>query len=96
MTALDGACWITEFRGIQGKLFLSGRSDFYLYIIDKIYVYNSLYLPDNALIVQNLYIESYLFVFYCETYTKHIPRKSFLQCFTFHHHLHQLNIYNTG
>ena len=52
----------------------------------------SLYLPDDALIVQNIYIESFLFVFYCETYNKYNPRKVYLQCFTFHHP-RQSNIY---
>ena len=37
----------------------------------------SVYLPDDALIGRNIYIESFLFVFNCETYTKFMPRKVF-------------------
>ena len=32
-----------------------------------------LYSPDDALVVRNIYIESF-FVFHCEMYTKYIPR----------------------
>ena len=49
--------------------------------IDNIIYYQlhkSLYLPD-ALIVRNKYMESFLFVFYCETYSKYIPRKVYYQ-----------------
>ena len=53
------------------------------------YKYLFMYLPDDALIVRNMYVVSFLFVFYCETYTKDIPRKVYLQCFTFHHHPRQ-------
>ena len=40
--------------------------------------HKSVYLPDYALIVRNTYIESFLFVLYCETYTKYILRKFYL------------------
>ena len=52
----------------------------------------SLCRPDDALIVRDMYQKFFLFVFYCETYIKHIPRKVYLQCFTYHHHPRQTNI----
>ena len=36
-----------------------------------------LYFPDDALVVRNIYTESF-FVLYCETYAKYIPRKVLL------------------
>ena len=39
-----------------------------------------LYSPDDALVVGNIFIESF-FVFYCETYTKYFPRKVFSTMF---------------
>ena len=45
-------------------------------VMYKVVMYNtSLCRPDDALIVRNIYIQIFLFVFYCETYSKHIPRK---------------------
>ena len=46
--------------------------------------------------MRNIFIECFLFVFYREKYTKYIPRKVYLQCFTFHHHQRQSNIFNRG
>ena len=44
------------------------------------YIQYSLYSPDDALIVRYL---KFLFVFYCVTYTKYIPRKDNIEIFKY-------------
>ena len=59
---------------------------YYIYIfyiiIYYIFLVYCLYYPDDALVVRNIYIEGF-FVFYCETYTKYIPKKTIINYFDF-------------